>query len=261
MKVSHELPLSLLKYGYEWNDYDYALPLFLERYDIYRKYFTKARIDNRFIILDNGLFEGHFHSNSELIKSIEKIEPDIFIVPDAWNDAITTIRSAKSWIINYKKDLPERTKLMAVLQGKSMGELITSYQTLLDLGYTHIALNHSSDAYLKLYPDLPRLEAQVKGRISLVSNLISSNLLNLNGYHHLLGCSLPQEFKHYFGIEPIKSVDTSNPILVGAEGKRYEDIGIDWKPTQKLEHYFEKDLEGSLEDIIFNVNKFKEFTK
>jgi hypothetical protein len=59
----------------------------------------------------------------------------------------------------------------------------------------------------------------------------------------------------------IKSVDTSNPILVGAEGVRYTDSGIGFKPKEKLEHYFEKDLSGQKEDIIFNVHKFKSFIK
>ncbi len=57
------------------------------------------------------------------------------------------------------------------------------------------------------------------------------------------------------------TVDTSNPILVGAEGVRYTDNGLDFKPKEKLEHYFEMDLSDRLEDIIFNVNKFKSFIK
>jgi hypothetical protein len=56
-------------------------------------------------------------------------------------------------------------------------------------------------------------------------------------------------------------VDTSNPILVGAEGKRYTSSGLTWKPKEKLEYYFEKDLSGQIEDIIFNVNRFRKFTK
>ena len=59
----------------------------------------------------------------------------------------------------------------------------------------------------------------------------------------------------------IKSVDTSNPILVGAESKRYSDSGINWKPKNKLEHYIEMDLSERLEDIKFNVEKFKTFIK
>ena len=55
--------------------------------------------------------------------------------------------------------------------------------------------------------------------------------------------------------------NTSNPILVGAEGKRYNDSGLNWKPEYKLEHYFEKDLEDRIEDIKFNVQMFKSFIK
>jgi hypothetical protein len=59
----------------------------------------------------------------------------------------------------------------------------------------------------------------------------------------------------------IKSVDTSNPILVGAEGIRYTDSGITFKPKEKLEHYFEMDLGDRIKDIKFNVEMFKQFIK
>ena len=35
----------------------------------------------------------------------------------------------------------------------------------------------------------------------------------------------------------------------------------DCQPKEKLEFYFEKDLSEQKEDIIFNVNKFKQFLK
>jgi hypothetical protein len=56
-------------------------------------------------------------------------------------------------------------------------------------------------------------------------------------------------------------VDTSNPILVGAEGEKYTNSGMTWKPKEKLEHYFEMNLEDKMENIIFNVNKFRSFIK
>ena len=59
----------------------------------------------------------------------------------------------------------------------------------------------------------------------------------------------------------IQSCDTSNPILVGVEGERYGDNGLNWKPKEKLEYYFEKDLSGKIEDIIFNIQKFKDYVK
>ena len=262
MKISHELPLGLMQHAYEWNDYDYCLPHLVDKFNQYKIFFQKAKRDKRFVIMDNGLFEGVEHTIKDLLSKIDLIHPDIFIVPDAWNDSSTTIRSAKHWAINYKKDLPEGVNLMAVCQGKDMGELITTYQVLVDLGYTHIAFNHSSIAYRKEYDaGMSDLKAQMYGRMELIRRLVASDVIRKSNYHHLLGCSLPQEFMLYDDWKFIKSVDTSNPILVGAEGKRYTDSGLSWKPKEKLEHYFEKNLEDQIEDIRFNVNKFRSFIK
>ena len=261
MKISHELPLGLMHNSYKWNDYDYALPHLIDKYDQYRIFFQKARLDKRFVIMDNGLFEGVFHTVQDLLEKINLVRPNIFIVPDAWNDSVTTVRSAKHWIINFKADLPKGVNLMAVCQGKDMGELITTYQTLVDLGYTHIAFNHSSIAYQKEYTGMDPLKALMYGRMELIRRLVQSGAIRKTYYHHLLGCSLPQEFMSYGDWKFIKSMDTSNPILVGAEGKRYTDSGLTWKPKEKLEYYFEKDLSGQIEDIIFNVNRFRSFIK
>ena len=261
MKISHELPLSLMNNAYKWNDYDYCLPHLVDKFDQYRIFFQKSRLDKRFIIMDNGLFEGVFHTVQDLLEKINLIRPNIFIVPDSWNDSVTTIRSAKHWMINFKNDLPKGVELMAVCQGKDMGELITTYQTLIDLGYTHIAFNHSSIAYQKEYEGMDPLKASMYGRMELIRRLVQSGTIRKDIYHHLLGCSLPQEFMSYDDWSFIKSVDTSNPILVGAEGQRYSDSGLTWKPKEKLEHYFEMNLEDKVEDIKFNVDKFKSFIK
>jgi hypothetical protein len=261
MKISHELPLGLMHYGYDWNDYDYMLPHLIDKYEQYRLYFQKARLDKRFIIMDNGLFEGVEHTTEDLLSKINLIRPNIFIVPDAWNDSALTLVNAKSWMMNYKSQLPEGIELMAVCQGKDISQLILTYQILLDLGYKHIAFNHSSIAYQEMYPENKGLKASMYGRMEFIRRLVATNAIDKNVYHHLLGCSLPQEYMCYKDWSFIKSGDTSNPILVGAEGIRYNDGGIDWKPKEKLEHYFEEDLSGKIEDIIFNVNKFKQFLK
>jgi len=261
MKISHELPLGLMHYGYEWNDYDYCLPHLIDKYLQYRIYFQKASLDNRFIIMDNGLFEGIEHTTEDLIEKINLIIPDVFIVPDAWNDSALTLVNAKSWMMNYKSQLPEGVELMAVCQGKTISDLMATYQTLLDLGYKHIAFNHSSIAYQEMYPENKGLKASMYGRMEFIRRLVATNTIDKSAYHHLLGCSLPQEFVAYKDWPFIKSCDTSNPILVGAEGVRYGDGGIDWKPKEKLEYYFEQDLEGKIEDIKFNVQKFKQFIK
>jgi hypothetical protein len=97
--------------------------------------------------------------------------------------------------------------------------------------------------------------------MEFIRRLVQSGTIRKTHYHHLLGCSLPQEFMSYSDWPFIKSVDTSNPILVGAEGGKYTSSGMTWKPKEKLEHYFEMNLEDKIENIIFNVDKFRSFIK
>ena len=262
IKVSHELPLSLLRYGYKWNDYDYCLPNLL-KYEQYANYFKQAKKDKRFIILDNGLFEGVHYTNSELITFNDLIQPDIFIVPDEWNDSTTTLRNAKQWINQYGKPLRDTYKinLMAVCQGKDICELITTYQTLVDLGYKHIAFNHSSIAYTNYYPNHSKLSAQMYGRIELVRRLIETDTIDKSVYHHLLGASDWKEFQVYTEFDWIKSVDTSSPIINGALGIKLNHDEPYIKPTKKIEELFNIDLSEQIEDIIFNVNKFRQSIK
>ena len=108
---------------------------------------------------------------------------------------------------------------------------------------------------------MPKLKKQMYGRMEFIRQLVQHGTIRKSHYHHLLGCSLPQEFMAYGDWKFVKSCDTSNPILVGAEGIRYTNSGITFKPENKLEYYFEKDLASKLEDIKFNVQRFKQFIK
>jgi hypothetical protein len=211
--------------------------------------------------MDNGLFENVNHTHEDLIEKINLIKPDIFITPDVWNNATQTLVNAKYWKNVMLKQLPSNTNLMAVIQATTIDEAETLYINLVDLGFKYIAFNHSSVLYDELFPHPNPQVSKMMGRILLINKLLSTKFLDKTSYHHLLGCSLPQEFQYYKGMDFIKSVDTSNPIIVGAQGKRYEDGGLFSKPSEKLEVYFEQDLESQLDDIKFNVQQFKKFIK
>jgi hypothetical protein len=258
MKISHELPISLLEYSSDWNHYEYCLPHLLDKYSDYRQYFLDSRERDRFIIMDNGLFEGVTHTTQDLLDKIDLIKPDIFIVPDEWNDSTITAKNAKHWL-QYK--MPMRTKLMVVLQGKTVSDIHLLYQQCVDLGYTHFAFNHSSVVYQELGGSENVLANQSVGRVLLIQFLLSQNIIKDHHYIHLLGASTPQEFTFYRDAIPtvINSVDTSNPIICGALGIRYTETGLLEKPKEKIEEFMEMNLDTKLEDITFNVNKFKEF--
>jgi hypothetical protein len=259
MKISHETPISLFEYNNNWSDYDYCLPIFMDKYPEYRQFFLDQRERERFIIMDNSLFEGYSHTTQDLIEKINLIQPDIFIVPDEWNNKTLTAKNAKHWL---QYELPERTNLMVVMQGTTLSDMHLLYRQCVDLGYTHFAFNHSSVLYHELCPTENLIANQAVGRVLLLENMKNENLIKPHHYIHLLGCSVPQEFTHYRdNWEPgmINSVDTSNPIICGALGIKYGDIGLLEKPSNKIEEFMEKDLSSQLEDIKFNVERFKKF--
>jgi len=268
IKISHESPLCLLEESLNYNDYQYVLPFFWDRFPKYKEFMLDYRKHKgSFIILDNGLFEGEVPTHQELINMIYQIKPDIFIVPDEWNDIDKTHVNAKYWMgLKRSGVLPEETELMVVLQGKTFSELKRLYIQCIDLGYNHFALNHSSVAYDSIFGEDQEsynneLARKSSGRIQLVQELVDEKIMKPYHYIHLLGCSLPVEFLYY---QPklaryINSLDTSNPIIAGIlEHKYISRIGLLDKPKQKMESFFDKNLESTQIDIILeNINKFK----
>lgn len=258
MKVSHESPLCLLDDSLSYNNYQYCLPRFYKKYPQYKEFFLKYRKQpDSFIILDNGLFEGDSFTNGQLLELINEIKPDIFVVPDEWNDYKKTLENAKYWKTKIKPD----TNLMVVLQGTSYYELSSLYEICdKELDYTHFAINHSSKTYFYEYPNSNPQIAAMMGRIGIINKLLYEGIININKYHHLMGASVPTEFQYYKSLEYdfLKSLDTSSPIINGIKGIRYTEQIFD-KPKDKIETFMEEDLASALEDIKFNINKFKDW--
>ena len=103
------------------------------------------------------------------------------------------------------------------------------------------------------------------GRIMAIHKLW--DMRGIKSYHrvHLLGCALPQEFAYYkdlMTIQTIESIDTSNPIIHGLKGIKYEHYGLKTKDTTKIDQLEEIELTS---DVLYNINhnliKFKQFLK
>lgn len=259
MNISHEVPLDLLETSLTFNDYDYLLPHYYIKYPKYKEFYKKCRELGRFIIMDNGLFEGGVLPENQLLEIINDINPNIFIVPDVWNNYISTIKKAEEWI--NKSSLPQETKLMIVLQGKEYYQLQECVNEGLEMGYKHFGLNHSSIAYTSLYYHRDPSISKMMGRIITLNKLIEEDISDKfkKSYIHLLGLNLPQELLYINHKEYISSIDTSNPIINGIKGIRYSSLGLKDKPLEKIEEFMEKDLASNIEDIIFNINQFSKW--
>ena len=262
IKTSHELPLCLLNKSYDLNDYEFCLPTYWFKSDKYKNHFNQSKIDGRFIIADNGLFEGDSFTEDQLIEFVDEVKPNIFVIPDVWNDAFQSYRNAKYWVNEVKNKLPKETNLMAVIQCTDYDIGSSLYQEYIDLGIYHIAFNHSSTAYQQFFPHKNLSVSKMMGRIYFINKLVSNNIINPYIHHHLLGCSIPDEFKYYGpGYEFIKTLDTSNPVVWGCKGFSYDDLlpSIE-KPTEKIEEFFYNDLDSDTKDLIFyNIKKFRNY--
>jgi hypothetical protein len=257
MKVSHEIPFAYLENSLKFNDYDYLLPHLYDEYTEYREFFKReGKLNRRYIVMDNSLHElGVPYSKGRMISIIEEIKPDEFIVPDAWEDAITSMRQAKEWSFI---ELPEGVKKVAVVQGKSFNDVVKCYQTYKWLGYTKIAFSYGASYYNNIFPHPNKDIGKALGRQLVISQMIEMGLIGNSDEIHLLGCSLPQEFLYYKDVKQIKSMDTSNPVMAAFDGILYNDWGLDSKPKTKIDEVMNKRYDSDIYNKIeYNTTQFK----
>ena len=284
VELYHEMPLQMLLQGYEDKlniSGHYALVHLYEKHKEYFEYSIQRLKQGRPVILDNSIFElgTAFDADrfafwiKELVKYAGKGNVNrnlLYIIPDVLDDCEGTVSQAKNFLQKYEK-LPG--KKMAVAQGKTYSELLYCYQelnSLTNLDRTGISFN--CEAYTSSSKDScaednyddweTTLKAWGSGRIRFINTLLESykELSELPSRLHLLGCSLPQEFKYYRGMDAIASIDTSNPVVHGIKGIAYTHAGLDRKESIKLADLFETNVITPQLDLIeWNTAVFRWF--
>jgi len=258
MLVSHETPISFLDESREYNDYDYALVHLFETDPEYYNFFKVSKTLGREVLLDNSIFElGKAFDPKKFAKYIKELEPTYYVVPDVLEDSRETVSSFHKFRMDYA-GLPGLK--IGVVQGKTYQELVECYKYMAD-NADYIAISFDYSWYQTITYCCPSwiLDEQSKGRKRLINMLIEDGIWDHSKPHHLLGCSLASEFKHYKHIESIRSLDTSNPVVAGILNKRYyKDIGLFEKPSVLLAELINAELNEEQErDILYNVNEFK----
>lgn len=258
IQVSHESPISILDYSVSYNDYDYALVHLFETHPKYYKFFKDCLNRGRQVLLDNSIFElGVAFDSEKFAKYVNELKPSFYIVPDVLEDGYSTIKSFTDFTNKYN-NLPGMT--IGVVQGKSYDELADCYRFMSEYA-DYIAISFDYSYYLVTGRGASKLQRWCTGRQSFITDLINDGIWNFNKPHHLLGCSLPQEFRYYVNkdIYNIRSCDTSNPVVAGIKGIRYSgDLGLKVKPSQKLVELIDHEVTNEeLNNIIYNTNQFK----
>ena len=243
-------------------DYDYCLPHLLDKSEEYKQYFQESKEMGRYIIMDNSLHElGEPYDKERLAYWLNYFKPDEFIVPDYWQDKTATLVSAKEWI---RKKYPDNTTPVAVVQGKNRIEARECYNILKYQGYQKIAFSYGADWYydegLKTIPNKfkeNKCVTKAHGRYNFIEQLYEDGTIKNLDNIHLLGCNIPQEFSWYKNMPFIKTIDTSNPVIHGLAGIKYNDWGLDHKISTKVDKF-----EGKAEHwdtAVYNIQAFKTF--
>jgi len=256
IKISHEVPLCLLKESLKFNDYDYCLPHLLDQYEEYKNFFIKSKELGRYTIMDNSLHElGVAYDTKRLLYWINELKPNEFIVPDVWEDKTQSVVNAKSWI---GVELPKEVTKVAVVQAQNLYEAIICYQTYKDLGYKKIAFSYGASYYNDLCPHPNKDLGKAIGRVKVISKLFDLNVINKTDRIHLLGCAVPQEFGWYKGMSFIESIDTSNPVMAALDSVFYTASGLYTKPEANMNDFFNIDRTKINENLLnHNILNFK----
>lgn len=257
MKIYHEAPLSIFEKVQSVTDGDYCLVHLCEESVEYLYAFIKAVEDGREVILDNSIFElDEAFEAGKYSKWVKIIKPTWYIIPDVLNDCQATIDSFDDFIANYP-DLPGKT--IAVAQGETYDALIRCYQYLANHPKVDKVALSFDYPWLQEYPGENKYERMMNGRRIVLKRMVDKGIINTSKPHHLLGCSLPQEYIPYQEYEWIDSVDTSNPVVAGIFGIKYEPTGLPTKVSQKLFTLINEDVVDKWDDILYNIKMFRQF--
>lgn len=261
MNIFHEAPISIFDKIQEVTDGDYALVHLFEESEEYLNKFYKAKKRDREIILDNSIFElGHAFDKDRFIYWVEDLNPTSYIIPDVLENAEQTVKNVKEW--SFRSD----SKSIGVVQGKSIEEVVWCYNEIEPLvDKVAISFDYSFFIDEDMNGKLPtKYHHYMYGRDALLCYMLNiAQCINENKPHHLLGCGLPQEFNVYRDYSWIESVDTSNPVVAGIKGIRYNGPnGLEDKPTEKLFTLINSEpTKKDLELILYNIECFRYIVK
>lgn len=259
-KIAHEAPISIFEEVQKLTDYDYALVHLFEESDHYQDLFIDALKKGREVILDNSIFElGEAFDMEKFARYVYTINPTYYIIPDVLEDCEGTINNFDKWSDEYGYCL--NSKSIGVAQGRTYNDLVECYKYLVDkvdkiaISFDYIFYEDWT-SYLKLPTKYHQWNV---GRKMLLRRMQQEGIIREDVPHHLLGCSLPQEFNEYVNYTFIDSIDTSNPVVCGLKNMRYNGIyGLNDKPSQKLFTMINSNPDSKqVEDIKYNIEQFR----
>lgn len=101
----------------------FCLAHWLERYPRYLGYYA-TNADDKFTIMDNGVYEGETVSDTTLVDLAKEVKPDVLVLPDIrGGDWKENLEKARQFVARYTADLPVKTFYMYVAQCEPGGNI------------------------------------------------------------------------------------------------------------------------------------------
>lgn len=262
MRISHETPLCLLNDSRQFNDYDYALVHLFEENSEYFRFYVESLQMGREVILDNSAYElGKSFDLDKFFYWIKKLKPTYYIIPDDKMDLVNDRALVDLWFKRYAPQITD-SKSIGVVHGNDSVQFLANYQYLLS---KVDKISISTEDFFADHWTGQDLGAQGNlsyGRVNFLKKLYFDNHIDRSKPHHILGCICPQEFIELSKIPCFETADTSNPVLHGLLGIKYEDWGLSAKSSIKLADLLKADVDyEQLRCIMHNLFIFKKFLK
>lgn len=277
MKINSELPLCMLSFNNELNEYDFVLFHLYKTNKRYRNYYLAQRrlYPDRLMIFDNSAYEFYVKGEQldleEYFNAIMELKPDMYILPDVLMDSQKTIDGVTEFFKKYNTKIETATgcEPLAVIQGNSEEELIKCMDIYRDLDISNIAIPfHNSFFVDEMYPSCTEDQIDIikqhykeitldhkyaLGRMEFVTRHVW-DLMEF-AHVHLLGSHCPFEKKFYGGF--IDTMDTGYPVKCAMEGVM---MGHEKsKPNIIIDEFLDKELSPKMKDLIkLNVSIFRE---
>lgn len=267
IKVAHESPKAIFDRVQKWTDYDYALVHLFEEDPEYLEQFKAAVQKGREVILDNSVFELEEAFDPErFVYWINELNPTWYIVPDVLEDSRGTMKNMTDWITKWKPKVMTDSKMIGVVQGKTYRDLEDCYIFMDRVAKVDkIAISFDYSYYTKSYSHPDKLISFMLGRVKFIGELMRSGVLNTEKPHHLLGCALPGEGIFYPSeqFSFIDSMDTSNPVVHGLKGIKYNGpLGLSFKNSTKLFTLINEEVSLSQWNLVCkNIQEFRRLWK
>lgn len=216
--------------------YHMALTHLVLEDDYYARFYRERSAAGDYVILDNSVIElGSSLTTDMLVEAGRKIRASEVILPDVLDDGEATVHQAMAGISALARKQGGGFKLMAVAQGKTIGEFLQCYREL------------ASNRFIDVV-GIPKRASRLMpgtGRYPLLQHMLINKIIRQDKSHHLLGVwENPIEIKYLSMYNWIRGVDSVIPFWAASQGLRFDVVaGLEGRDNRTLQLHEETKMD------------------